>query len=372
MSEQVVFNQTLLVIGAGAHAPYGFPTSKQLTAQIKLLHSEGKRIHSLESEYARSDVDRDKIRICKIVRDAKIVRSLESSSAGHDAAIGAALDSFISRFGESQVSSIDSFLSKTITADDSAQSQQDVKIGKLLISYFIKKYEERKPIGFHGDDWIQFIINEYLTSENIEQFFSNPPNILTFNYDNLLERCIFGNLVQYHKINPDTAKQMIKGLKIQHVYGHINSLDRTASVYDVAAHLTSIDQMKVVGEERNTSDLNKVAESIWTKFQSSSHIYFLGFGFDRLNSELLFSAFVGDGKKEAQGKIIVSTNIGLSRFDIIELQRRLPVPVNFFVETDRVPEVDCLKLLRERTPLFRVRRKVAHVRAQFRTSHWSD
>src|SRR6266702_8534366 len=146
------FSKTLLVIGAGAHVPYDMPTSRKLTKTIKELVSHCKKISFLQTNRpGNTDLDVNKIRICRLLRDMKIINpSPDAVNNAFDIAIGEALDSLVSSFARSKVYSIDRYLANS---ENSNLTPTNVKIGKLLITFFIKTFEEAKPWGFHEPDW---------------------------------------------------------------------------------------------------------------------------------------------------------------------------------------------------------------------------
>lgn len=144
-----------------------------------------------------------------------------TSSNSFDIELGKALDNFLDSFAKSQVYSIDAFLAKFSDEHASEESQNKItEIGKVVLIYFISRYENQTPIGYHKFDWIQFLINEYLKDKDTRtSFFKNPPKFYTFNYDRILERSLMNHLINFHFLEEDTAVQMIKDLKITHIYG---------------------------------------------------------------------------------------------------------------------------------------------------------
>src|SRR5690606_2880183 len=128
-------------------------------------------------------------------------------------------------FAGSQVYSIDAFLAKYI--GNHSEDDVLVKIGKVVLIYNIAKYENITPIGYHNFNWIQFIINHYLKDpESRDLFFKKPPIIYTFNYDRIFERSILKHLVDFHSINKKDATEMVKSLKIKHIYGDLGPFEK--------------------------------------------------------------------------------------------------------------------------------------------------
>lgn len=246
-----------------------------------------------------------------------------------------------------------------ITESGSENDGLKAKIGKLLISYFIKKSEDRCPIGFHyeGFDWIQYIINEFLTKD-LKKFFECPPRVFSFNYDNLFERSIWEHLVHYHKMSEQQAKQMVLGLKIRHIYGHIGTLENPFLLTDVRGHLAAINNIKVIGEERDTAALDGMAEEIIDSILHADQVLFLGFGFDDLNTQLIYRKLckepdtLKDIQEYCRHQRRAATNIGRSLHEIQSLQKRLPFFIDFHATSQGLEQIDCLKLIREKAPIF--------------------
>lgn len=188
---RISFNSTTLIIGAGAHQPYGFPGSKTLTEQIKDLLRKGTPVvHFSDAtrECQYSPEQEDRIRICSLMKALRI-GPLGNTPADHATALGEALDKFLVMFAGAQVESIDTFLAQRSSAQ--VPDLLNIKIGKLLIAYFIHKYESQTLIGLHRSDWIQYLTHEFLRHSKLRDlFFSSPPRIYTFNYDNFFEKSV--------------------------------------------------------------------------------------------------------------------------------------------------------------------------------------
>ena len=206
------------------------------------------------------------------------------------------------------------------------------------------------------DNWIQFIIAEFLAdSKKLEKFKKFPPQIITFNYDTLLERSIVSHLVDYHKYTDEKALEFVENLGVIHVYGKIDFFDDLLDVsFDNASSIdgnfdkvrSSIENLKVVGEINSRN--NNITRKLRSILSHSSNIYFLGFGFDDQNMDILFRGFAAYGFD--QDVKLLSTNIGLSDYEIKKIKREYPcLKINFFEkEKDKV---DSLALLKEKMPM---------------------
>jgi len=344
------FSNTALIVGAGAHVPYGFPTAYQLTEKIKSLYKDAETITSIEPYRGDSDATRHKQKICSIIRQLNLVPESESPQASnsHEIAIGRVLDRFITAFGQSQMYSIDAYLSKILTANKDANDSKrlDAQIGKLLIAYLILDAENLTPIGFHSPDWIQFLINKFLRSPKIlEDFRKNPPRIISFNYDNLLEKSICAHLKSYHGFSHEESLKYVLDLNILHVYGDLDTLRVTASR---EVMMSAIDRLQVIGEERVQNYMDQVSMEIAERLNDSTKVYFLGFGFDELNAQLLFDnlGYVSDASRASRK--FYATNIGMTKYSIAAIHKKYRLGIRFFIEE----EVDCFNLISVKAPIF--------------------
>lgn len=335
------FADTMLVLGAGAHVPYGLPTSKQLTNTIRDLVIKCSRVILLDppTYSTKSELDKDKINICRLMDETKIaVRLPTHGSNSFDIMVGDMLDDFIRRFAKSKVYSIDRYMAKGFLSNQDS----NIKLGKLIIAYLIGKYEDKTEWGFHDFDWIEYLINEFLVDpESMKRFFEHPPKIVTFNYDNYFELALMGHLTEYHKKSHEEALLMVSSLNIRHVYGDINSYQESNK--GVSFFENAISRIVVAGEER--TDV-KIGDFMYETVPSLSKVYFLGFGFDPLNVNCLFSKLARLGRLD--NVTFYASNFGLTQTEMKEIQRGFPFKLKFPSRSS-----DGYALIREDFPIFR-------------------
>ncbi len=350
------FSKTVFIIGAGAHVPYSYPTAIQFTDLLKKLHRDSEKVTSLSDTFLNSTRtgkrDKDKINICRCLKKLQLVEDLKdmSSSNSYDIKLGNELDTFLLEFGQSQVYSIDAYLANYMQRPEENRKDLVPQIGKLLISYFILDYEKQIPVGFHEFNWIQYIINEFLKNrKTMESFFNSPPKFFTFNYDNHFEKSIYYHLLSYHGLSKIDALEKIRKLEIKHVYGHINSIDL---VSDEVVYKESLQSLRVIGQERSDETLENLSIDFAACFEAAREVFFLGFGFDELNTNLIFKHCPSKMGNEYYPEFY-STNIGFSVFQQKKLSERSPVKIQFFPDK----EVDCLELISKSKPIFEVRKK---------------
>lgn len=202
----------------------------------------------------------------------------------------------------------------------------------------IYHYETKSPIEYRNFDWLQFIFNESLKNrKSIDLFREKPPAIITFNYDNLLEKSLFYFLVEHYGFDERDAIQYVNSLGILHAYGHLDSLITNSKKKIMAAYDRNI---RVIGEDRETGS---IADEIRQKLERPTRIYWLGFGFDQANTNLILD----NSPTNDTRRVHLATNIGLTKRIRNRVHRRFKGIR--FIKTE---QVDSLHLISEIAPIF--------------------
>lgn len=247
---------TLLILGAGASVPYGYPTGLNLTRMI---------INDL------SDI--------------------EQAESGWTYDLGYDMDDIVSTFHHSfklsKKYSIDSYLA---TRDD----QNFTELGKIAIVNAISKCESNTSYFDEiKDDWYSYLINQIFdcSYDHIE---SNNLGIITFNYDRSLEyflmTALWGTykLRPYHKMNA----HLQKSIPILHMFGSVDlpseSEDRRITDYPSSRSSTQLKEIsegiKIIPEIKDS----KVIKNANTLINNSEKIYFLGLNLNNEQNLKLF------------------------------------------------------------------------------------
>lgn len=350
-------SSNVLVIGAGAHVPYGFPTSQQLTSAIKKIYADRAKIVLIDSvarqtEYGMSAEAQHKYKLCAIAKDLEIIKYSRSTHAvgnAYDIAIGNSLEDFLRSFCESQVYSLDSYLSKILSASADEKTLEKAYWGRLLIAYLISTHERQTPFGTHGFDWVQFIINQYI-KDSPDKFFKNPPKIVTFNYDRFLERSIYTHLIEYHGYSEQDAKSKVDSLPIVHVYGRLGCYTQWDFEDKKSFFIEATQNIQVIGEQRTKESLEKVSSQIWGWLRGCAKVYFIGYGFDDANNKLLLQRLPRDWR-DRNGTKVFCTNVGLKQVDRENVVASLGFAPTYLSDAR---EVSPLELLQGHQPLERL------------------
>ena len=174
----MITTPTVLVLGAGASCPYGFPTAKEL-----------------------------KNRICEVFSNPDVIRRLaEGLERSRDQFV-----EFRESFWRSGTSSVDAFLEGR---------PEFLDVGKLAIAYCLIPFENEadlyRPPTDDGD-WYLYL-SERLNA-SFDEFENNKLSIITFNYDRSLEHHLFNSLRNWHGRSVDECIEKLAKVPIIHVYG---------------------------------------------------------------------------------------------------------------------------------------------------------
>lgn len=245
---------TVLVLGAGASDPYGYPTGlKLMEIIIKSLNSE------LGGELPRY-LSRHDIR-------ASVIRKF-----------------FIDLSGAKQLS-VDAFIE---------HRDEFQKIGQLSIAYILSKIENEQtfPNRKRGDCWYEYLWNKLCADTPLEDFDKNKLSIITFNYDRSIEQFLIKAMLSLYG-EPERCTEKLFKLPIIHVYGSLGPLpwQKPKGKQYGQINLDDPNEMECISNQIKIpfDPLYIPTEFIPAyKVISSAHrIYFLGFGYHDSNLKRL-------------------------------------------------------------------------------------
>ncbi len=251
----MITEPTLIILGAGASKPYGFPTGYELR---KLIINSFPLLIKQYFEYG--DIPEEII-----------------------------INSFVESFKKSSDLMIDYFL---------ATRNEFSKIGKWAIYITIADAEKkscfREESIDNNDDWMSYLffrMTNGLNDKNLSTFKDNKINFISFNYDRSLEYFLSESLI--HKFNLRTATEvnsLMETFKIYHVFGRLPALPyegepflryrNTETLYKFLED--ALVQFKTLCERED-------CDSVITKelLSKAKKIIFLGFGYADENLRLL-------------------------------------------------------------------------------------
>lgn len=281
--------KTMLILGAGSSASYGFPTGADLKSLLlaespsQFYNSINKPLHD-DTYYLNSDGVQEYYRYLNCVLTDKgagfkcIIYGLEK---GGLYVTEKQIKDFRTSFKESSSISIDTFISQK-------NEESMTNVGTVLVLLIIRAFSTYSLDAISTDDWVGYYITKNIDwNENFEE---NPPEIISFNYDNLFYTKLLHNLKQLK--GEVEAKRIMSRIKITHVYGSLSEDDYG---------LISTINKKEVTEEKieyflkcNFERIHFIRgddhsdEDLLDTINRADLIHVLGYGFDRFNNRVLF------------------------------------------------------------------------------------
>lgn len=277
----MITKPTVLVLGAGASAPYGFPTAEELKRLIcdTFATPDSSAVSFLAGKYDH--------------QPDQFVQFREA-------------------FRKSGKPSVDEFLE---------HRTEFVDIGKLAIAYCLIPFEDEEHLfptsDCRGGDWYQYLFNKL--NAPFEEFGNNRLSVVTFNYDRSLEHYLLTTLANSHGRSPDECKQVLAKLPIIHVYGqlsrapygepgsrpyHPDPESSNSAGYAAAGIKILHEADPALGEAHKLlTEANKVC--------------FLGFSYHQLNVERLTL------KDSSYQRSVFGTALGLEGDEVTDAKQRL-------------------------------------------------
>ena len=256
----MIRDNCVLILGAGASAPYGFPTGASLKQLI---------CNNFEARWE------------KFVWE-KFQTSITEGYIQEQKQIAA---NFTNDFKKFDHESIDLFL-------DIYKEYAD--IGKIAIYLTILDIEVKNLKSSTVFDWYTQLFRLMIgSSDNYFKLSDNKLTIITFNYDRSLENYLYTTFMGFTKsITNEEKIDELKKIKIHHVYGKLADLpwqsDCRPLDYGREIWLDQLyerkDNIKTIYER--TANMENF-EPVMSSIEIADKIYFLGFGFAKENVEIL-------------------------------------------------------------------------------------
>ncbi len=261
----MITNDTVLILGAGASIPFGFPTGRELLKKVCLILRGGNGEFDILKNH------------------------------GYD-------EDYIREFGDtlakSGQTSVDAFLQ---------HGNQFIDVGKEAIAAALLPHEQTVmlfdvPRNKYIPNWYELLFSELNTS--FEEFDKNKLSIVTFNYDRSIEHYLFTAFKNTHHKSDEECAQKIETINIVHLYGKFGDLPWQNTGFSKLPYQAYSDQknyglmVKRGGENiriiheltdvKNDPNFHKAHELL----NKAARIYFLGFGFNELNVKRLLPEYV--------------------------------------------------------------------------------
>ncbi len=303
-----------LVLGAGASQPYGFPTGNGLLRAATQMPDEWWPL------------------VGEVLPGA--------TRASHEA--------FLKELAASGAESLDEFVGKRTEYKDYA---------KALIAYHIGQCERPdRVLGAEREhDWLNFLIRRISDGATLPNLAALDISVVTFNFDRSYEECLLARLSSTYKEpgeSPASARTRVVGAianwKLIHVHGSLGPLPELAMSGPGRAYESTLapqmlrqamDGIILLNDAQSGSKEFTAAREL---IRSASRVFFLGFGFHRLNCARVLP------RKEdwpSPGAIACGTIQGLTKGRIQKVSSYFPPSIN--LRND-----DSLALLQEYEAVF--------------------
>ena len=300
----------VFIIGAGCSVPYGFPTGAMLMRNLKNFDYGTKFPRKNYSDGDIFLVDLYQERFGYSSTDNKIEYQSDYAMVlpypEHEKLYNQLMDAIVLPFSQSvrnsMMVSTDEFLKNRLGQKQNEQAD----FGKRLIAYEILKAEQASRLG--NIDWIQHLLSRIDQQDNWKEILKQTV-FLTFNYDRVLEYCIFLYLTSDKQYADADAHAFIKEMQIFHVNGFIGSLEEIPfGAVENGKYQEIAKRMETVWEKRQNRDESE-KEKYQEFLKNAERVYFLGFSYIPDNLE---SIGISRGAEIIRNAKVYATAMGLS------------------------------------------------------------
>jgi len=285
----MINRRTVLILGAGASKPYGFPTGVELKNEILQRNKSA----ILASAYERQGTPNYN----PFWRHILDLYGKERFSE------------FFEALRKSGKYSVDAFIEHRPIFTD---------LGKALIATELIKYEDERNLFQRDGGWYQYLYNRM--NARLNEFSNNRVSVITFNYDRSLEQCFLTYIQNDYDLSRKDAAQVLSSIPIVHLHGKLGELPEFSSSgyrrYESKTTEEAVDictdKIKIIHEDKFEGDeeFNRAHELI----TEAEVIWFLGFGFDNTNL-----ARLGLPNLLKRPQQILGTTYGLKSGEILQI-----------------------------------------------------
>jgi len=301
----MIKTKTLLILGAGASQPFGFPLGRGLRDEIYEM---------LAPPAAQPLNRRDFDNIEGTIR--LLMDEVGDGKSSYPSPIYGKIQDFRKALIRSGRFSVDAFLEHRLNEFEI--------IGKRAIVVALQKYEDPEKFehmrqtleGEKKNNWYALLVEALIEDVPLEEFSGKNLKIVTFNYDRSLEYYLHDSLMNSYGITTEEAAEKINEIDIIHVHGKLGDLEWQENPGCVLKY----------GQELSGPILAEVAKNIkiiptdtiiTPEFEKAGNmivwadrIFILGFGFNKQNLKRLK---LGPFRKDRGG--VYGTGMGLRHRD---------------------------------------------------------
>jgi hypothetical protein len=312
----------IFIIGAGCSVPYGFPTGAMLMQNLKNFDYGDNNVDSpsfrppsyLFDLYQEFLGNYQKYSRLRDIGKRGLVLDIETRASNK---ISKTIAPFAQSIRHSMMVSTDEFLKNRLSQEKS----EEADFGKRLIAReilmaekesensYVRGGEGKKKEQWLGNiDWIQHLLSRIDQQDNWKEILKQTV-FLTFNYDRVLEYCIFLYLTSDKQYADADAHAFIKEMQIFHVNGFIGSLEEIPfGAVENGKYQEIAKRMETVWEKRrNRDEFEK--EKYQGFLKNAERVYFMGFSYIPDNLE---SIGIDRGAEIIRNAKVYATAMGLS------------------------------------------------------------
>ena len=369
----------VFIIGAGCSVPYGFPTGKMLMQKLKNFNYSDHNLdsHSFSPPPYLFDLYQDfwgnyqKYSRLRDIGKRGLVLDIETRASNK---ISKTIAPFAQSIRHSMMVSTDEFLKNRLSQEKS----EEADFGKRLIAREILDAERESEVQYDSEngivktkkywlgniDWIQHLLSRIDQQDNWKEILKQTV-FLTFNYDRVLEYCIFLYLTSDKQYADADAHAFIKEMQIHHVNGFIGSLEKIPfGAVENGKYQEIAKGMETVWEKRRNRD-----ESEKEKYQgflkNAQRVYFMGFSYIPDNLE---SIGINPGAEIIQNAQVYATAMATSPqnrlrissyLDLKDFEKRNEPEQNPEIEIQRAPFMTGVVYQQEREKQERIAKTLA-------------
>ena len=314
----------VFIIGAGCSVPYGFPTGATLMQNLKDFNYGDKKLdnQSFSPPPYLFDLYKELFGKYHEYTNLRKAGGHYYFEAEHIEVITynkicETITPFAKSIRHSMMVSTDEFLKNRLGQEQKEQTD----FGKRLIAREILDAEReseypytRGPDGkkkercLNNIDWIQHLLSQIDQQPNWEEILKQTV-FLTFNYDRVLEYCIFLYLTSDKQYADAAAHDFINGMQIHHVNGFIGSLEEIPfGAVENGKYQEIAKRMATVWEKRQNRDESE-KEKYQEFLKNAQRVYFMGFSYIPDNLESIGIPRGAEIIREAE---VYATAMGLS------------------------------------------------------------
>ena len=364
----------VFIIGAGCSVPYGFPTGAMLMQKLKDFNYGDKNLdspsfslpsylfdlyHELFGKYQEYANLRKAGGQYSYVADSI---EIKISNKIHETIVP-----FANSIRHSMMVSTDEFLKNRLGQKQNEQAD----FGKRLIAYEILKAEQASRLG--NIDWIQHLLSRIDQQDNWKEILKQTV-FLTFNYDRVLEYCIFLYLTSDKQCADADAHAFIKEMQIFHVNGFIGPLEKIPfGAVENGKYQEIAKRMETVWEKRRNRDESE-KERYQGFLKNAERVYFMGFSYIPDNLE---SIGIPRGAEIIRNAKVYATAMGLSPQNRLRISSYLDLKdFEKRNEPEPMPEIEVQRSPFKTDVMYRQKyeekERVAKVQAQMSRKHYEN